>query len=306
MRIALFQQRHVDDAGANLHAAESAIRSAAQQGADLVCLQELFATAYFPRLESAANFDLAEPVPGPTTEQMGKLARELSLVLIVPLFERRAPGLYHNSAVVIDSDGTLAGHYRKMHLPDEPGFSEKFYFSPGDRGFFSVDTSVGRIAVLICWDQWFPEAARLVTTAGVTMVMCHGLSKDAVVRAAQGEAIGTLFRPAGEKLEARKRWMLADVSRHGQVTVDDGAVKALLQDHRSLLPAGIQGVRGEFQRGETIYVVDSASKRIACGIANYDAKDIAKIKGLRSGRIEETLGYHYGQEIVHRNNLVLL
>lgn len=170
MRIALFQQRHVDDAGANLHAAESAIRSAAQQGADLVCLQELFATAYFPRLESAANFDLAEPVPGPTTEQMGKLARELSLVLIVPLFERRAPGLYHNSAVVIDSDGTLAGHYRKMHLPDEPGFSEKFYFSPGDRGFFSVDTSVGRIAVLICWDQWFPEAARLVTLDGAEVI----------------------------------------------------------------------------------------------------------------------------------------
>ena len=150
------------------------------------------------------------------------------------------------------------------------------------------------------------EAARLVTTSGIPMVMCHGLAEDAVLKAARGESVGTYFRPAGEKLEARKRWMLADVSRNGQVTVDEGAVKALLQDHRSLLPAGIQGVRGEFQRGETIYVVDSASKRIACGIATYDAKDIAKIKGLRSGRIEETLGYHYGQEIVHRNNLVLL
>ena len=150
------------------------------------------------------------------------------------------------------------------------------------------------------------EAARLVTTSGIPMIMCHGLAEDAVLKAARGEPVGTYFRPAGEKLEARKRWMLADVSKQAQVTVDDGAAKALLRDHRSLLPAGVQGVRGEFQRGDAIYVVDSAAKRIACGIANYDARDIAKIKGLRSGHIEETLGYHYGQEIVHRNNLVLL
>ena len=134
------------------------------------------------------------------------------------------------------------------------------------------------------------EAARLVT----------------VLKAARGEALGTYFRPAGEKLEARKRWMLADVSRNGQVSIDGGAVKALLRDHRSLLPAGILGVSGEFLRGDTIYVVDPADKIVACGITNYDANDIAKIRGLRSGSIEETLGYHYGQEIVHRNNLVLL
>jgi glutamate 5-kinase len=150
------------------------------------------------------------------------------------------------------------------------------------------------------------EAARLVTTSGIPMVLCHGLAEDAVLKAARGEALGTYFRPAGEKLEARKRWMLADVSRNGQVSIDGGAVKALLRDHRSLLPAGILGVSGEFLRGDTIYVVDSADKIVACGITNYDANDIAKIRGLRSGSIEETLGYHYGQEIVHRNNLVLL
>ncbi|NRA01700.1 MAG: carbon-nitrogen hydrolase [Myxococcales bacterium] len=170
MRIALFQQRHVDDEGGNLRAAESAIRSAAQQRAEIVCLQELFMAAYFPRRESAVCFDLAEDVPGPTTEYMQKLARELSIVLIVPIFERRAPGMYHNSALVIDADGALAGHYRKMHLPDDPGFSEKFYFSPGDRGFFAVDTAAGRIAVLICWDQWFPEAARLVALDGAEVI----------------------------------------------------------------------------------------------------------------------------------------
>ncbi len=150
------------------------------------------------------------------------------------------------------------------------------------------------------------EAARLVTTSGIPMVLCHGLAEDAVLKAARGEALGTYFRPAGEKLEARKRWMLADVSRNGQVSIDGGAVKALLRDHRSLLPAGILGVSGEFLRGDTIYVVDPADKIVACGITNYDANDIAKIRGLRSGSIEETLGYHYGQEIVHRNNLVLL
>ena len=155
--------------------------------------------AYFPRRESAVCFDLAEDVPGPTTEYMQKLARELSIVLIVPIFERRAPGMYHNSALVIDADGALAGHYRKMHLPDDPGFSEKFYFSPGDRGFFSVDTSVGRIAVLICWDQWFPEAARLTALAGAQILFYPTaigwqFDEGAEVDAAQHDAWETVQR----------------------------------------------------------------------------------------------------------------
>ncbi len=150
------------------------------------------------------------------------------------------------------------------------------------------------------------EAARLVTTAGVTMIMCHGLSKDGLVRAARGEAIGTLFQAAGEKLEARKRWMLGGISHRGGVLVDAGAARALQDNNGSLLPAGVDRVEGEFRRGDIIYILDSERRRIACGIANYKSQDIGFIQGLRSDRIQSTLGYHYGQEVVHRNNLVLL
>ncbi|MDA1129188.1 MAG: glutamate 5-kinase [Chloroflexi bacterium] len=150
------------------------------------------------------------------------------------------------------------------------------------------------------------EAAKLVTTSGIPMVMCHSRAADAVICAAKGEPVGTYFKPADGKMEARKRWMLSGISQRGRVVVDAGAVGALVSGHRSLLPAGIQSVGGEFNRGESIYVVDPQGNNIACGIANYAARDIAKIQGLRSDRIEETLGYNYGQEVVHRNNLVLL
>ena len=150
------------------------------------------------------------------------------------------------------------------------------------------------------------EAARLVTTSGIPMVMAHGRGDDVALRVARGESVGTYFQAADEKMEARKRWMLSGISQRGQVTVDDGAAAALLDHHRSLLPAGVRGVSGGFGRGDTVFVVDGSGNRIACGIANYSAEDIARIRGLRSGKIEETLGYHYGQEVVHRNNLVLL
>ena len=150
------------------------------------------------------------------------------------------------------------------------------------------------------------EAAKLVTTSGVPMVMCHSRAEDAVIRAANGEPVGTYFKPADGKMEARKRWMLSGISQRGRVVVDEGAVAALASEHRSLLLAGIKSVGGDFNRGESIYVVDPQGNNIACGIANYAARDIAKIQGLRSDKIEETLGYHYGQEVVHRNNLVLL
>jgi N-carbamoylputrescine amidase len=169
-RIALVQQSVTEDRARNLARAEEGIREAAARGAEVVCLQELFRTPYFPQVESADHFDLAETIPGPTTEHMTKLAGELGLVLIVPVFERRAAGLHHNSAVVVDSNGTQVGLYRKMHIPDDPQFYEKFYFAPGDTGFHSFDTSAGRIGVLICWDQWFPEAARLVALDGAEIV----------------------------------------------------------------------------------------------------------------------------------------
>ena len=150
------------------------------------------------------------------------------------------------------------------------------------------------------------DAAKLVTASGIPMVMCHGRAEDAVLRAVRGESVGTFFKPADSKMEARKRWMLSGISQRGKIGVDSGAAGALVKDHRSLLPAGIKSVEGDFSRGESVYVVDTKGLKIACGIANYAARDIGKIQGLRSDRIEETLGYHYGQEVVHRNNLVLL
>ena len=150
------------------------------------------------------------------------------------------------------------------------------------------------------------EAARLVTSSGMAMVMCRGTAQDAVIKAAQGEPIGTLFQPAEEKLEARKRWMLGAISHKGMVKIDSGASQAVRESNRSLLPAGIQEVEGEFRRGDIIFIVDPLGQRIACGIANYRSGDIAQIQGVQSGQISSILGYHYGEEVVHRNNLVLL
>jgi len=170
LKLGLVQLAASEDPEANLEQTEDAVRRAAAQGAQLVCLQELFRTRYFAQAEDAERFDLAEPVSGPTVQRFADLARELGLVVILPLFERRAAGVYHNSALVIDADGTPAGLYRKMHIPDDPLYYEKFYFTPGDNGFFAVDTAVGRIGVLICWDQWFPEAARLTALDGAEIL----------------------------------------------------------------------------------------------------------------------------------------
>ncbi len=150
------------------------------------------------------------------------------------------------------------------------------------------------------------DAARLVTTSGIPMIMAHGRDDGVALRAAHGEPVGTFFQAADEKMEARKRWMLSGISQRGQVTVDDGAVAALTEHHRSLLPAGVRRADGGFARGDAVFIADGSGRRIACGIANYSADDVQRIRGLRSGKIEETLGYHYGQEVVHRNNLVLL
>ena len=150
------------------------------------------------------------------------------------------------------------------------------------------------------------EAARLVTTSGIPMIMAHGRDDGVALRAACGDSVGTYFQPAEEKLEARKRWMLSGISQRGQVMVDDGAATAVRDQHRSLLPAGVRRAEGVFARGDTVYITDGSGSPFACGIANYSAADIERIRGLRSGKIEETLGYHYGQEVVHRNNLVLL
>ncbi len=155
---------------ANFARALEGIRTAAGRGAQIICLQELFKFLYFCQAEEHANFALSEPVPGPTTERLGELARSLGVVLIVPLFERRAPGIYHNSAAVIDAGGEYLGHYRKMHIPDDPLYYEKYYFTPGDLGFSTWETRHGRLGVLICWDQWYPEAARLTALRGAEIL----------------------------------------------------------------------------------------------------------------------------------------
>lgn len=169
--VALVQERNHGDAAANLAVIETRVAEAAQSGAKLVLLQELHNGAYFCQHESVGEFDLAEPIPGPSTERLAALAKRHGVVLVSSLFEKRATGLYHNTAVVFDADGSTAGKYRKMHIPDDPGFYEKFYFTPGDLGFTPIDTSVGRLGVLVCWDQWYPEAARLMALAGAELLL---------------------------------------------------------------------------------------------------------------------------------------
>jgi len=169
--VGLVQQSCTGDRQANIDKSLAAVRRAAEGGTGLVVLQELHAGLYFCQSEDTACFDQAETIPGPATEVFGELARELGVVIVASLFEKRAPGLYHNTAVVLEKDGSIAGAYRKMHIPDDPGYYEKFYFTPGDLGFNPIDTSVGRLGVLVCWDQWYPEAARLMAMAGAEMLI---------------------------------------------------------------------------------------------------------------------------------------
>lgn len=171
LRVGLVQQAAQAHAQANLDQCLEGIGEARAMGAQLVLLQELHNGYYFCQSEDPACFDLAEPIPGPTTERLGQAAAEHNMVIVASLFERRASGLYHNTAVVIERDGRIAGRYRKMHIPDDPGYYEKFYFTPGDQGFEPIDTSLGRLGVLVCWDQWFPEGARLMALAGAELLL---------------------------------------------------------------------------------------------------------------------------------------
>ena len=171
MKIGILQQHNVADTKDNLRRLAEGISDLAQRGAQLIVLQELHNSLYFCQVEDVKNFDLAEPIPGPSTGFFGELARAYGVVIVTSLFERRAPGLYHNTAVVIERDGSIAGKYRKMHIPDDPAYYEKFYFTPGDLGFQPIQTSVGRLGVLVCWDQWYPEAARLMALRGADMLI---------------------------------------------------------------------------------------------------------------------------------------
>ena len=171
LNIGLVQHRCSSDVDANLQRSMAGIREAAEGGADLVVLQELHRGLYFCQQEDVNAFDLAETIPGPSSDTLAALAHELGIVIVASLFEKRAPGLYHNTAVVLERDGSIAGIYRKMHIPDDPGYYEKFYFTPGDLGFEPIKTSLGCLGVLVCWDQWFPEAARLMAMAGAELLI---------------------------------------------------------------------------------------------------------------------------------------
>lgn len=171
MKAALIQRSRTADLKQNILSLAEAIQQAAQQGAELVVLQELHNSLYFCQIESTDNFDLAESIPGPSTDFYGQVARECGVVLVTSLFERRAAGLYHNTAVVFEKDGSIAGTYRKMHIPDDPAYYEKFYFTPGDLGFHPIQTSVGKLGVQVCWDQWYPEGARLMALQGAELLI---------------------------------------------------------------------------------------------------------------------------------------
>ncbi|MDR1089542.1 MAG: carbon-nitrogen hydrolase [Prevotella sp.] len=171
MKTGLIQQANAPGIKSNIQKLKNNIREAAGQGAELIVLQELHNSLYFCQVEDTGIFDLAETIPGPSTDEFGALAKELGVVIVLSLFEHRAPGLYHNTAVVMEKDGTIAGKYRKMHIPDDPAYYEKFYFTPGDLGFEPISTSIGKLGVLVCWDQWYPEAARLMAMKGADLLI---------------------------------------------------------------------------------------------------------------------------------------
>lgn len=199
MKIGIIQQHNVADREDNLRRLAESIKNLAQRGAELIVLQELHNSLYFCQVEDVNNFDLAETIPGPSTSFFGNLAKELQVVIVTSLFERRAPGLYHNTAVVFEKDGTIAGKYRKNHIPDDPAYYEKFYFTPGDMGFEPIDTSVGLLGVQVCWDQWYPEGARLMALAGAEILIYptaigYAASDDEAEQQRQREAWTTVQR----------------------------------------------------------------------------------------------------------------
>ena len=199
IRIGILQQHNVADSEENIRRIAEGIKNLAHRGAQLIVLQELHNSLYFCQVEDVNNFDMAEPIPGPSTRLYGELAKQYGVVIVTSLFEKRAPGLYHNTAVVLEKDGTIAGMYRKMHIPDDPAYHEKFYFTPGDLGFHPIDTSVGRLGVLVCWDQWYPEAARLMALQGAQILIYptaigYESSDSAEEQARQREAWTTVQR----------------------------------------------------------------------------------------------------------------
>jgi len=223
LSLALIQHACHRDYQQNMDCSIAGIRKAAAQGAQLVLLQELHSTAYFCQQEQTAYFDLAESIPGPSSDCLAELACELGIVIVASLFEKRAAGLYHNTAVVLERDGSIAGTYRKMHIPDDPGYYEKFYFTPGDTGFTPIQTSVGKLGVLICWDQWFPEAARLMALAGAEILLYPtAIGWDENDDAAEQQRQRTAWRTIQQAHAIANGIPVAACNRCGSEQADDG------------------------------------------------------------------------------------
>ena len=226
--IGLVQMAMSADPAVNLEKAVGKVAEAAASGASLVCLPELFRSQYFAQREDAALFDLAEPIPGPSTDALGRAAQRAGVVVIAPLFERRAPGLYHNSAAVIDADGRMIGVYRKMHIPDDPAYYEKFYFTPGDLGFRAFDTRVGRIGTLVCWDQWYPEGARLTALQGAAVLFYPtAIGWHPVEKESQGKEQLDAWRTMQRSHAIANGCYVAAVNRVGRERPDGTATEGL-------------------------------------------------------------------------------
>ena len=281
MKIGFVQQANVAEVSVNREKLASNIRKCASKGAELVVLQELHNSLYFCQTENTALFDLAEAVPGPSTEFFGALAKELGVVLVLSLFEKAMPGLYFNTAVVIEKDGTVAGKYRKMHIPDDPGFYEKFYFTPGDLGFNPIQTSVGKLGVMVCWDQWYPEAARLMALAGADVLIYPtaigwDLNDTPEEQARQREAWITVQR--GHAV-ANGLYVVA-VNRVGHEADPSGATSGIKFWGSSF----IAGPQGEF-------VVQASDSAEECVVADVDIANSENVRRIwpyfRDRRIDQ-------------------
>lgn len=281
LKIGIIQQHNSADIADNKKRLAEKITRLAQQGAELIVLQELHNGLYFCQVEDVNVFDQAETIPGPSTEFFGKLAKELGVVIVTSLFERRTAGLYHNTAVVLEKDGTIAGKYRKMHIPDDPAYYEKFYFTPGDLGFHPIQTSVGRLGVLVCWDQWYPEAARLMALQGAELLIYP-------------TAIGYAAEDTKEEQE-RQRMAWQTVQR-GHAVANGVPVVTVnrvgFEDDPSRQTAGIQFWGTSFvagPQGELLY--EASTQEETCAVVEVDMKRSEQVRRwwpfLRDRRIDE-------------------
>ena len=283
----LVQHRCTPDRDENIDRSVAGVRAAAARGANLVVLQELHATPYFCQTEDPGCFDLAEPVPGPSTETFARLARELGVVLVTSLFERRAPGLYHNTAAVLDADGTLAGIYRKMHIPDDPGYYEKFYFTPGDLGFTPIDTRVGRLGVLVCWDQWYPEAARMMALAGAELLIYP-------------TAIGyDPNDPADERARQREAWITV---QRGHAVANGVPVVSVNRVGYEPDPSGV-GAGAEFWGSS--FVAGCQGELLAMAGETDEEVLVVELDRARSERVRRMWPFLRDRRIDHYQDLVL-